>query len=120
MQTFFYKIKRKIIKEKCAYILKDLLEDLISICEEMNVETVISNNRTLRRRLEEKFGTAIAFDVHGSTLVCDSDTKPCDYAVAALHGCGLRDNDFVKAFGKMVKQKTENKFGEDEKLASNT
>ena len=67
MQTFFYKIERKIIKEKCAYILKDLLEDLISICEEMNVETVISNNRTLRRRLEKEYGTAIAFDVHGST-----------------------------------------------------
>ena len=38
-------------------------------------------------------------------MVYASDTKPCDYAVAALHGCGLRDDDFVKAFGKMVKQK---------------
>ena len=79
----------------------------MSICEELKLEEpVITNNQTLR--LEEHFGTQISFHSVArprSTLVYSSDTNPCDYAVATLHGCGLRDDDFVRAFGRMVKQK---------------
>ena len=115
-KTFLYKIKQKILKEKCAFTLKDLLNDIISISEEMKLdEPVISNKRTLQRRLKEEFGNTIEFNVPhggGSTIVYSADTNPCDYAVAALHGCGLRDDDFVRDFGKLVKQKVQPRSSE--------
>ena len=88
-------------------MLQDLFYDIISISEELQLEEpIINNRRTLKRRIEEKFGSLISFDVHDrSTLVYASDTKPCDYAIATLQGCGLRDDDFVQAFGKMVKKR---------------
>ena len=113
LNTFYFNVRQKIIKEKCAFTLSDLFKDIQSISEEMNLETpVISSKRTLQRRLNEQFGETIEFNVPhagGPTIVYSAHTNPCDYAVAALHGCGLRDDDFVKAFGKLVKQKVESK-----------
>ena len=96
METFFHKIRIKILEEKCAFLLKELLNDLVATCEDLHLSNpVITNKRTLQRRLEKEFGTDISFDVKQFTMVYASDTKPCDYAVAALHGCGLRDDDFM-------------------------
>ena len=106
LETFFHKIRRKIINEKCAFLLKELLNDLLVICEDSSLkDPVINNKRTLKRRLEQEFRDEISFDVKQYTLVYASDTKPCDYATAALHGCGLRDDDFVRAFGRIVRRK---------------
>ena len=116
LKTFFYNIKQKILQDKCAFLLTDLFNDMKSISEEMKLpEVVISNKRSLRRRISERFGDHIVFTVPrdgGPTIVHSADTNPCDYAVAALHGCGLRDDDFIRAFGKLVKrniQKTSEK-----------
>ena len=76
---------------------------------------VITNKRTLQRRLEKEFGTDISFDVKQFTMVYASDTKPCDYDVAALHGCGLRDDDFVRTFGRRIKRKIMIKKEREEK-----
>ena len=38
-----------------------------------------------------------------------SNTDPCDYAIATLHGCGLRDSDHMKSFGKLIRRKLEGK-----------
>ena len=87
-------------------MLKELLNGVVAICEDLHLTNpVITNKRTLQRRLEKELGTAISFDVKQFTMVYASDTKPCDYAVAALHGCELRDDDFVRGFGHMVKRK---------------
>ena len=65
---------------------------------------MITNKRTLRQQLE--FGSQITFDMRDCTLVYASDTKPCDYAAAALHGCRLGD-DFVNVFGCVVRRKVQ-------------
>ena len=49
------------------------------------------------------------------TLVYASDTKPRDYATAALHGCGLRGDDFVRAFGRMARRKIKVRKEKEEK-----
>ena len=33
------------------------------------------------------------------------DINPCTYLIAAPHGCGLRDTDLTKAFGRMLGRK---------------
>ena len=71
--------------------------------------------QTLQRRLEKEFGTDISFVVNQFTMVYASDTKPCDYAVAALCRCGLREDDFVRAFGRRVKRKIMIKKEREEK-----
>ena len=37
-------------------------------------------------------------------LVHASDVNPCQYAIAALHGCGLRDDDLARSFGRMIRR----------------
>ena len=45
LDTFFFKIRQKILREKCAFVLTDLYDDLVSICEELKLkEPVITNN----------------------------------------------------------------------------
>ena len=34
-----------------------------------------------------------------------NDVNPCEYSLATLHGCGLRDEDLAKSFGKMIRCK---------------
>ena len=41
LETFFHKIRRKIINEKCAILLKELLNDLLVICEDFSYRTRI-------------------------------------------------------------------------------
>ena len=38
-------------------------------------------------------------------LVHASEMNPCEYTLATLHGCGLRDQDLTRAFGKMMRRK---------------
>ena len=38
-------------------------------------------------------------------IVHSNDVNPCEYSLATLHGCGLRDDDLAKAFGRMVRRK---------------
>ena len=64
--TFFHKIRRKIVQEKCAYLLKDVLNDMYSICNDMLMNSLRFSPRTR--------------------------TKPCDYAVVTLNGCYDGDN----------------------------
>ena len=78
-------------------------------------DPVINNKRTLKRRLGKEFGDDISFDAKQYTMVYASDTKPCDYATAALHGCGLRDDDFVREFGRMVRRKMKIRKEREEK-----
>ena len=49
-------------------------------------------------------------------MVYASDTKPCGYDTATLHGCGLRDDDFVRAFGRMVRRKIKVRKEKEENL----
>ena len=33
------------------------------------------------------------------------EVNPCQYSVATLHGLGLSDNDIIRSFARMAKQK---------------
>ena len=85
-----------------------------------DVPPIFSSNdvlsKTLRRLLENEFHGDLGFkNVSRHVIVYSNDTNPCDYAVATLHGNGLRDNDMVKAFGRFIRRKFESKVKKEEK-----
>ena len=107
MQAFFLKVKSKVVREKCAYFLNELLNDIKILSEEQGLETpVINSTKSLKRQLISQFVEGISFFPSGKyVLVHPSDVNPCQYAIAALHGCGLRDNYLARSFGRMIRRK---------------
>eukprot|EP00794_Sanderia_malayensis_P017140 gene17140-18860_t len=56
IQSFLLDIKRKIIKEKCAFLLHELLNDIKYMSEQTGFEnSVIKDTRALRRHMEKEF-----------------------------------------------------------------
>ena len=107
MEGFLHKLRIKVIRDKCAYLLNEFLEDIKILSEENGLqEPVIKNTTTLKRKILEKYGDDISFFPKGKfLLVHASDMDPCEYAIAALHGYGLRDEDLARSFGNMIKRK---------------
>ena len=102
---FLTYVKIKIMLQKNAYLLNELLHDIASFSEEHSLEPFISNTRTLRRFLEKKFSQEIGFFPFGKqVIVYSADTNPCQYAVLTLQGAGLRDRDLTKAFATLVRK----------------
>ena len=86
-----------------AYFLRDLLRNVISLSEDYNIELLFPDNKTLRRKLEELEG--ISF--HGSTkyvIVYPSNVDPLLHSEEIFRGDGLRKDDLMAAFAKMVKR----------------
>ena len=107
LDLFKYRIKTKIIRDKKAYLLHELLKDIIYLSEEHDLETsAIAHTSSLKRYLVEEYSNDIAFFRSGKyLLVHPIDINPCTYSIATLHGCGLRDADITKAFGRMLRRK---------------
>ena len=106
MQAFYYKVKTKIIRDKAAFLLNELLEDVKVLSDEEGLPCPpISHTSTLKRRLIKEFNEALSFFPNGKfLLVHSSGVNPCQYAIAALHGCGLRDEDLARSFGRMIRR----------------
>ena len=87
------------MSSKNAYLLHDLLRDVISLSEDYNIELLFPDTKTLRRKLEELEG--ISF--HGSTkyvIVYPSDVDPLLHSEAIFCGDGLRNDDLMAALRK--------------------
>ena len=75
-----------------AYLLHDLLRDVISMAEDYNIEPLFTNTRSLKRKLEGIEGVSF----HKSSkyvIVYPSDVDPLLYSEAILRGNGLRKDD---------------------------
>ena len=107
MSLFEYKIRTKIVRDKEAYLLHELLKDVSEFSTEQGLEEpVIQHTVELKRQLLKRFENQISFFPCGRhLLVHPIDINPCTYSIATLKGCGLRDRDLAKAFGKMVRRK---------------
>ena len=107
LDIFSQRIKAKIIREKCAYLLNELLEDICIISDEQGLEVPpFTNTRSLKHFIIKKHEDNISFFPKGKyLLVHASEMNPCEYTLATLYGCGLRDQDLTRAFGKMIRRK---------------
>ena len=103
--TFFFS-NVKIYKNE-AYVSHELLKDVFIISETHWLdETAIKCTVDLKRKLIKKLDESISFFPSGKyVIVHSSDTNPCQYGIAFLQGSGLRDDDIVKSFGRLIKRK---------------
>ena len=104
---FFLALKKRIVDEKDAFLLSNLLED-IKCLSELNglMEPIISNTRTLKRRIINKLLDDISFyPKDRCSIVHSSDVNLCEYVLAVLKGKGLTDYVIIQSFGEMIRRK---------------
>ena len=90
---------------KKAFSFVNLLDVILDISEEEGVEPVMESTKSLKRMLENFFGTSISFQIEGKrSILYSSGVNPCVYVAAALKGCGLREEDQTCTFAKMVRK----------------
>ena len=111
VQNFVRCIKQKILREKKAYLLVDLLKDLEDFREEEGLEEPIaSTTLSLRRIIEKNIPEKISFHLIGKKLMAYStDINPCIYLAATLEGNGIRDEELTRGFAKMIRKKVAKK-----------
>ena len=100
-------LKKRIVHEKDTFLLSDLLEDIKRLSE-LNglMEFIISNKRTLKRRIIDKFSDDISFYSKDKYLIVHSSgINPSEYVLAILKEKGLKDYDIIKSFGEMIRRK---------------
>ena len=78
----------------------------MKLYENYGICPLIDNTKELKRRLIEKFDEKIWFFPSGKQLIVFSiEVNPCQYSVATLDGFGLSDNDIIRSFARMARQK---------------
>ena len=106
MKAFDAMVTLKVICERNAYLLKELMDDLKGFCEEYGIPPIWKSNSILRQHLEDKFEQIDFFTIPGKyTIVHSVWVSPFEYSVASLKGIGLRDNDYVLSFARFIKKK---------------
>lgn len=108
LQDFFTSIQLNIIRDENAYLLTQLLEDWIRLCDERGIETLITRTNQIRRKIVDRFGDEIGFFPTGKFVIVHSALiNPCKYSVATIKGNGLRDIDISTGFAAMIRRKLE-------------
>ena len=114
-EEFMILVEKKVIKDKEAYLMTDLLEDHEHLSTENGLqEPCIKYTYELKIKLQDRFGEQISFYKAGRNLVVHSTSvNPCMYAVSTLKGAGLRDDDLTKAFANMIRRKLKKESREE-------
>ena len=114
-EEFLKLVERKVIKDKEAYLMTDLLEDIENMSTENGLqESCIKYTYDLKSKLQDRFGELISFYKAGRNLIVHpTSINPCMYAVATLKGAGLRDDDLTKAFANMIRRKLKKQSSEE-------
>ena len=90
-------IKLKILHNKEAYLLSKRLKDMEAISDANGL-----NEIAIKDLISEYCYQLYFFSSGKYLLVHASDINPCEYGIAALHGCGLRDDDILRSFGRFI------------------
>ena len=90
LEEFFLALTKIIVDEKDAFLLSDPLEDIKRLTELSGLmKPIISNTRTLKRRIIDMFSDNISFYPKDKYLIVhSSDVNPCEYVLAILKGKG--------------------------------
>ena len=69
-------------------------------------EPIISNTRTLKRKIIDKFSDDISFYPKDKYLIVpSSNVNSCGYVPAILKGKGRKDYGIIKSFGEIIRRK---------------
>ena len=106
IRRFYKLIEQKVLNDKKAFLLIDLLGDISDLSEEEGLEPVGTSTKFLQRIFETNHEAMASFQIVGKRLmIYSSDVNLCIYVAAILKRCGLRDNDLTQAFAKMMRKK---------------
>ena len=86
LEGVYLVLKKRMVHEKDAFLLSNLVEDIQRLSE-LNefTEHIISNTRTLKRRITGKFSDDTSFYSKDKYLVVhSSDVNPCKCGLAVL------------------------------------
>ena len=101
LKSFFVPKKQNRTWERCTFVNTKRLSELSGL-----TEPIISNTRTLKGRITDKFSDDISFYPKDKYfIVHNSDVHPCEYVLATLKGKGFKDYDIIKSYGKMIWRK---------------
>ena len=106
---FLRLISKKILQEKKAYFLTELIRDIAEMSSNAELyEPFVKYGYELKDLLSKSFGNQVAYYKEGVTskvIVHSVIVNSCQYAVATMKGAGLRDDDLTKAFARLVRRK---------------
>ena len=107
LEEFLLSLKKHVIHQKEAFLISDLLDDIKRLSIENVLDhALITNTRTLKRKIAERFPDDISYYNKGKCLIVHcSDMNPCKYTVVVLKGKGLRNNDIIRSFGALIQRK---------------
>ena len=116
MENLQNDIKKHVIHQKEPFLISDLLDEIKRLSTENGLDdALITNTRTLKRKIAERFPDDISYYNKGKCLIVHcSDMNPCKYAVVVLKGKGLRNNNIIRSFGALIQRKIK-KRPEDKK-----
>ena len=112
IDCFFRKIELKVLRDKEAYLLTNLLQDI----KEMSVEYGLTepprrliHTYQLKKMIQLRLGNDICISsFRNRNAVHSINVDPLLYSYATIKGHGLREDDIVKAFANLVRRKLDN------------
>ena len=95
MEEVFRNVRIKIIRNKEAHLLHNLLAYVKELSEYYGIPAVVEHTVTLKRVLQSQFSELIDFfPISKYVIVHASNMNPCQYSISTLLGQGLRDKDY--------------------------
>lgn len=106
IEDFFSNIRIKIVRNKEAHLLHNLLSYVKELSEICGIPPVFEHTSELKRKLKEEFTDQIDFfPISKYVIVHASNMNPCQYSVSTLLGKGLRDKDYINSFSNFIRTK---------------
>ena len=108
IDCFFRKIELKVLKDKKAYLLTDLLQDIKEMSVEFGLQELrrrLIHTYQLKKMLQLRFGNDLCISSFGNRDAVHSiNVDLLLYSHATIKGHGLRE-DVVNAFANLVRRK---------------
>ena len=103
MEEFFRNVRIKIIRNKEAHLLHNLLA---YVKDSYGIPTVVEHTVTLKRELQPQFSELIDFfPISKYFIVHASNMNTCQYSVPTLLRQGLRDKDYIRSYSNFIRSK---------------
>ena len=91
MNEFYGIIRKKNIREKNAYLLNELLKEIIDISEDKDVGCPVGSTSVLKKRLASEFQDRLGFYSTGRVvIVYSSDMNPLEYTLEKVMACEVK------------------------------
>ena len=116
MNEDFGHFHMKVLRKKSnTHKISSVMRDILNMSEEHGICPPINHTSALKKKIVNEFPERIGFysTVH-QVIVYANNMNPLDFTAATIKGHGLRDEDLIRAWAKMIKRKLDKKHQEME------